>query len=449
MSIPTNNYSATRKDAQISTAVDAGSSSSTPPNFSWLSVQTTSRILVLQLRKTQHSSAVILTPYSSASGSSPLGQYANKLTRQAYFVSHVHEKALGATPSSNLLAIDTNTWLIGCSDGTLKAWDKTSHQPVKSIKGLGKGDWIVKILPANKYSNQSCGGTGIDASGLTATRRILTITKKGSVYLIELEFLIGVTPAGGGGTGAQNSTAAMLEIRPPLARFSADSSIISGGKSDQQQSSGSGGSTMDHGSMVQYDAHRDWIMWHVPARKGITPITTVLVWNLQILQKEFVAKHDESSSSGSKSGSGIFKPDPTLTIHFPAESSDGDGSSSLSGMTVLPTLQHASFAESSTVVCGVATETGDFFLQVASATSRRGGTETINTTSIATPVMGVNLAQLLERDLSLEVESSNGEDDNNANRPIVRIYAIRSQPLGDRSIVLCVTNVGLVRLLMA
>lgn len=412
-------------------AADGNNNNNNMPHFTWLAVQTNSRVLVLQLRQSQYSSAVVLTPYSAtataAGGASvtttPFNHH--RFTRQAWLVSHLHEKALGSTPSSNLLPIDANTWLVGCADGSLKAWDRTTHQPVKSIKGLGKGDWIVQILPANRYSNQSSNTSGGSGSGgtsaggqppaLTATRRILTITKKNSVYLIELEFLIGVTPAGG--AGYTNMTAAMLEIRPPLARFVSTAAAAG-------TDTVSGKDRMDHGSVVSYDAHRDWIMWLVPARKGTTTITSVLVWNLHDLQTEFL-KHDDSSSS-----SGIFKPDPTLTIQFPAGPSDENSLSS--SMTVLPTIQHAAFSES-TVICGVATELGDIYLQVAAVTASNK-----NASAIATPVMGVNLAQLLERDLSLE---RSNEDDP---PPMIRVYAVRAQPLGERPMLLCVTNVGLV-----
>jgi len=376
-------------------------------NFSWLVVQTTSRLLVLQLRESQYSAAVVLTPAISGSASAN-----SRYTRQAWLVSHLHEKALGGTaPSSNLLPIDQDTWLVGCHDGSLKVWDRTSHQPVKSIKGLGKGDWIVEILPANRYSTTTT--TSVDASGGTSssgliqTKRILAVTKRQSVYLIELEFLVGVAPAGGENTNARDgSLASVLEIRPPLARFVAD------GSAEKE-------SSKDGSVVVSYDAHRDWILWMVPARKG-SPNTTVLVWNLHVLQPDFLKQADSSNKAGT-----IFKPDPTLTIQFPGSS---DSSSQL---TVLPTLQHAAFSEDA-VVCGVTTEGGgDFYLQAAV------GKSPVNATAIATPVMGVSLSQLLQRDLSLEV----GEDET---PPVIHIYAARAQPLGERPVVLLATNVGFV-----
>ena len=360
-------------------------------HFHWLVVQTSLRCLVLQIRQVSpYAGGVVLTGYS-------------KHTRHAWLVTHLHEKTLGgggvtgSIPSSNLYPLDSRYFLIGCADGSLKLWDCKSHQPIKSIKGLGKGDWIIQILSANPYNNLANDEIAPDSN---KKRRILTFTKKGSVYLIELE--IG------------SSIASQLDIKPPLARFSGGSPMTlpqdSTGASSKEKDGGK--SSMDYGnSMLQYDAHRNWLLWISPAKKG-EPITKLLVWNLSALQAELVKNQDEKS---------VFKPDPTLTIQFPA----GDGPDDSSNMAVLPTVQHSAFSED-TILCAVATASGEFYLQAAAVPS-----SVVNNTAIASPVTGMNLSQLLERELSLDAA------------PLIRVSGMHSSPLGGRPIITVATNVGL------
>ena len=366
----------------------------------WLVVQTTSRILVLSPRPTRFSGAVLVNQH--------------KATRQAWFVSHLHEKSLGGIPSSNLLALDAHLWLVGCSDGTLKAWDKSTHAPTKSIKGLGKGDWIVQILAANRYATTASGhgersaanlqssssGTGTSAAAGAATttasttpsppKRILTVTKKHSVYLIELE----THP---------------LEIKPPLARFGLPESLAGGEDDAALLDSGAASTAMEH-TIVSYDAHRDWLLWLVPSSKKSNPITTLLVWNLKALQPEFV-KHTDSKT--------MFRPEPTLTVQFPAASAEA-------AMTVLSVV-HAAFSDATTT-CAVATSDGEVYVQAATASA------TSNTKTIAVPVMGQSLSQLFQHTWQLDAP------------PPVHITSLHAQPLGERPLLVLSTNYGIVAL---
>ena len=163
----------------------------------------------------------------------------------------LHESTLGgngAVPSSNLLPIADTLVLCGCSDGSLKSFDWASKTVVKSIKGLGSNDWIVQLLPANKYNVVHSG---------EKKRRILTLTKKGVCYLIELTI-----------------SGKSVDIEPPLARFT-------GGLSEVPPDS-----NMQHVPLT-YDAHRDLIFWlQAPPKTKNT--TSMLVWNLKVLQTDLL-----------------------------------------------------------------------------------------------------------------------------------------------------------------
>lgn len=211
------------------------------PKWSGLALQTSQRVLLLNLR--QGPTAILKEKSPKASSFQPI-------------LAHLYDAAVGGSPpSSNWLSV-TSTWaLVGCADGSLKAYDWRSQSVIKSIKGLGKGDWIVKLLAANRY--------GVRAT----TPRIITLTKRGIAYLIELQ----VSDEG-------------IEIRPPLARFL-------GGE----------------GEALSYDAHRDCVLWHAPRQPKTGP--SILVWDLIRLQGDLLQQQ-----VGSKT---IFKPDPTTTIGFP------------------------------------------------------------------------------------------------------------------------------------
>jgi hypothetical protein len=339
-----------------------------------LLLQTTTRCIILNMTPSRYSSVVLW--------SSPQ-TFTNQLARHLLLASHVHQLASGggeeatsgdkqqqALPSSNLLPLTEQLCLVGCTDGSLKCYNWVTQQVRKSIKGLGKNDWIVHLVAANAYA--SCD-----------KKRILTLTKKGSCYLIELEW-------DGDDTAAHN-----LELKPPLARFV-------GGTAEGLDSD-----AMEH-DLFHYDAHRDWILWMAPATKKQP--TTLLVWNLKLLNDDFV----KNQTSGNKT---LLQPDPTLTVQFPGAED--------TSITVLPTLNHGAFPDDA-VVCAVATASGEFFLQAAVAHPK-------NTVSVAgvTAVLGVGLGDLLEHEASLD------------SVPVIRVHAIRAQPLGERPMVVVASNLGL------
>jgi WD40 repeat protein len=374
-------------------------------------IQTSLRCIVLQLQMTPFSQCTIWTQTDSNAAQR------TALARSAILVAHLDSMDTEATitntsttdnsngsnnnekvlPSSNILPLTPTLFLVGCSDGSLKCWDTQLNQAVKSIRGLGNADWVVQLIPANKYGTAvtaaSAATTLMDASSSVVTvckKRILTLTKKGSAYLIELEWIPGSD---------------QVEIKPPLARFV-------GGPVEMNDTI-----IMEH-TLFQYDAHRDWVLWLAPASKSkgnsssnsgtaaatsSLSVTTLLVWNLKLLEKELMG--DVKS---------LLRPEPMLTMQFPAPDD--------TILTVLPTLQHTAF-HPDTVVCLVATSTGELFLQAASSRSRN---------IAASPVMNLHLGELIQTSGNLD------------QTPALQIHKLCSQPLGDENLFMVATSLGLV-----
>mmetsp|Transcript_16992 Transcript_16992/g.35101 ORF Transcript_16992/g.35101 Transcript_16992/m.35101 type:complete len:1224 (-) Transcript_16992:1144-4815(-) len=330
-------------------------------------IQTTTRILFWNIRQGPNSHSV-LHPSRKASLFKRLGAI-------------IHETALGgngAVPSSNLLPLSASTVLIGCSDGSLKSYNWHQKAVLKSIKGLGKGDWIVRLLSANRYTVNE---------GNSTKRRILTVTKKGICYLIELEI-------------GKDS----LDIKPPLARFV-------GGLAEVPSDS-----PMDH-STITYDAHRDLIFWLAFAPK--TKQISMLVWNLNTLQSDLVQQ------VGSKN---LFKPDPTLSIQIPSYCVEYSSAQALT--TVFP-VTHGAFSEDTVLLGSVSLATGDLHLIGASFHPTNTSSQVSGTT-----VMSADVAALIQQDGSLEFT------------PSLRIGAIRQSPLmaGSSHSLLLASNIGIILL---
>ena len=348
-------------------AVSSTGDASTRSRWETVVIQTNTRILFWNIRQGPNSHSV-LYPSRKSSLFKRLGAI-------------IHETALGgngAVPSSNLLPLSSTTVLIGCSDGSLKSYDWHQKAVLKSIKGLGKGDWIVRLLPANRYSVNE---------GDSNKRRILTVTKKGICYLIELE----ISRDG-------------LEIKPPLARFV-------GGMAEVPADS-----PVQH-STISYDAHRDLILWLslAPKSKQIS----MLIWNLKTLQADLVQQ------VGSKN---LFKPDPTLTIHLPSFVVEYSSGQALT--TVFPVI-HAAFAEDTVILGVVSMNTGHLHLI-------GGNFHPTNASSqvVGTPLVSVDIASLIQDDGSLDFA------------PSVKTTSILQSPLSagsSHSLLVC-TNIGIVLL---
>lgn len=252
---------------------------------------------------------------------------------------HLHEGTLHNTvPSSNVLPLTDKTILVGCNDGSLKIYNWKSDQVLKSIKGLGKGDFIVQLAAANPSNS-----FGTTSSGRRDNRRrILTVTQRGSAYLLELEI-------------------ESLELHPPLCRFQGAPLPIED-------------TDMEHVA-VTYHTHKDWVTWFLP-KTGKNQSPAMMVWNLQALQSDLV------QASGSKN---LFQPEPTCTVTFPVTTTER--------ATVLPLFNLTDFGDT-TLVMALATANAQVHLLGAATTS---------STASATLLRSVSLPQRLQLDAHLDV----------------------------------------------
>jgi hypothetical protein len=336
-----------------------------PRRWQTVVIQTSNRVLLWNIRRGPGSHSVL---YPS-----------RKMSHFKRLLGVLHESTLGgngAIPSSNLLPLTETTVLVGCSDGSLKSYDWSTKTVVKSIKGLGSNDWIVKLLPANKYSVVHSG---------EKKRRILTLTKKGVCYLIELTI---------SGTS--------VDIEPPLARFS-------GGLSEVQPES-----HMQHCPLT-FDAHRDLVFWLATPPK--TKNTSMLVWDLKALQTDLLKQIG---------GRSLFKPDPTVTIQVPSYATESTANSS--NTTVFPIL-HAAFAEDTIVLASASYTSGDFHI-IASV----GGTNTAVNQVIGTSVTSMALGPLIQAGGGLDFT------------PLAHITGIQQAPLlaASENSLMLVSSLGLV-----
>lgn len=387
----------------------AASHSSKKSHKPWqgLLVQTSNRVIVLNLRRqTQDNQVwpVHASNYSSKKSSS---------NSNSFCLAHLGESTLGATPSTNALALTPSWLLVGCSDGTLKCYDRDTQQTVKSIKGLGKGDWMVQLHSANAYATICSCNSSLDMASTSSNikRRMMTVTKKGATYLIDLEI------ANDGGESA-------LEIKPPLARF------VGG----WAESAGEG--NLEH-SLLTYDAQRDWVIWTQPSSSSPTPGSgtgvavsappKVHVWDLKTFQSEFLKAETKGAAAGG------FKPDPSLQIQCTG-----------SGTALVEPCHCACTAwgeDMSTLILAAVSPSGSFSIQGAASSAR-------SQLIPATTLLSVNLADLVFRSdgvLDLDDASMSAEDLHTALRAYLRIYTVKSQKLGPTSFELIFsTNLGII-----
>ena len=339
-----------------------------PKRWSCLMIQTTNRV-ILWNTKSGPSSHSILYP-------------SRKMSHFKRLLGVLHESTLGgngAVPSSNVLPLTDTTVLVGCNDGSLKSYDWSTKTVVKSIKGLGGSDFIINLQNANKYDT---------VHSQEKKRRILTLTKKGVCYLIELTI-----------------KGKSIDIEPPLARFT-------GGLSEVPAES-----QMQH-VPLSYDGHRDLIFWLTTPPKTKNTLS-MLVWNLKALQADLLQQ------VGSKN---IFKPEPTLTIQIPSYATEN--ASGTTNTTVFPIL-HGSFGEDTIVLATGSYTTGDFHIFAASGNSANTTTPSQVT---GTSVTSMALGPLIQAGGLLDFT------------PSAHIYGIRQAPLlsvSENSLLL-VTNLGLV-----
>jgi hypothetical protein len=294
-----------------------------PRNQYLLCVHTTNRIWILDLHQ-----------------QSLPGTAVAHLCHQTLSANANHKNESGGTvtspilPTSNAFPLSPTCVLVGCTDGSLKCYEwfcpptsasSTCVGVTKSIKGLGKNDWIVSILSSYPYDYSSSETASAGSDVLRPVkRRIITVTRKEIAYWMDIDVSLQyvATPNGNdtGGT-ATISLRQHLEIHPPVARFVLGSEFsLDGPTGSAHSNSHSPAAT----PQIRYDGHRNFLFWTVPQR-GV-----ILGWDLDPLPA-IIARHAGGSAIGSNSvSSGVgggdgqassslpmFKPDPTVIIQIP------------------------------------------------------------------------------------------------------------------------------------
>jgi WD40 repeat protein len=239
--------------------------------FSLLLVQFTSKIILLNLKQGPIPLALDAT----------LRQQVNPTSREPWYqpiVAQIGEATLKATPSSMAVPLSPSLLLLGCSDGSIRIydWTKDKFDQVRT-KSSGKSDAIWHLMPTNPYNNNT--NNNADAEIV----RVTSISKKATAYLRKLNLAVMAVPI----------------LRLPLGRM--DGLFVSATASSESKNSGSvspSGTTTsasgtqsgsgsvadtpwDH-TLIDFDAHRQLLMWFVPSGYKNSSRPHVLVWDLTL-----------------------------------------------------------------------------------------------------------------------------------------------------------------------
>ena len=347
-----------------------------------LLVQFDKRIVMLNLRKGP-ASVALLPPGKGRAARNFYSPILLHLTKDV--------AGLNSPPSSNALPLTKSLLLLGCADGTFKCYDWKKSKLQKSIKGLGKNDWIVHLIAANCYPTLD-GTTGevppASSSDSPAekhkVRRFITVTKKGTAYLIEVI----VTPDA-------------IDIRPPLARFEGGASPIPPVEDSPPETY-----HWEH-QLLNYDPDRDIFMWGLPSNKA-KQVQKIFCWDLNSLQARFQAEKDSKS---------VFKPEPTIVIQLPFESE----------VAVYPAWSHPAFPEDA-IVCAVVTKTGNLHIMGTTLSGTSGSGATV----MASAITSTNIRAVVQRDTGM------------VTGPILQLHFVGCSPLWDSGVLLLGSNLGVV-----
>jgi len=391
-----------------------------PNSWQTLALQTERRILLLNLRRGPASSTHVLATVASTAPK-PSNNNNNSIAFLQPVLAHLCEKTLGGVPSSNCLAVSETCLLTGCADGSMKCFDWRGGSVTKKIKGLGKGDCVIQLLPANPYYSAT---TASSSSG--SKQRILTVTKQGSVYLIELTF---------SSSNSNNNTTSYnsIDIQPPLARLQVTNS------NNHDAAAHHTTLNMHEQCQISYDGHADKVYWTLYPKasqssnnnnnNNIIEPPVVYMWNLKALQADFVKNRDTKS---------LFKPDPSMVLHVSAATAGDDApqqqqqqptSTALARrMSIATGLVHPAFGEEA-VVCATVTGSGRWCLQAATALSTNT-VSTVHATAVAASYIKDWIVAAVD---SLEEPDVASVD--------LCVYGVVAQPLASRVVV--ATNWGL------
>ena len=274
----------------------------TTVRWSYLLIQFTNRILIVNLRR--QSAVVAKSPASS--------QQPHIVVKP--LLGHVTQEALGSMISSNAIPISQHVLVVGTTDGTLKVFDWKANKVLMSSKPLlgSKSDCIVHLCSTNKYSSSPDQGAG------TSKRRIAALTKKGSAYLMDLDI--------NGKTITDISAGA---------KFEGGAVPTSMSKVDDDHSS------MEH-IFLQYDAYRDLLLWMNPSKFK----AKLIVWDLSHIAEQDAKQKKKGEPQ---------RQDPNLVLQFPYENIT---------TTIFPGWNHECVPHDS-MTCLAVTKDGDLQMLVA------------------------------------------------------------------------------------
>jgi hypothetical protein len=321
---------------------------STPPPPPLLLIQTEQCLLFIHLGRTTTTTTTNTTTDTTGTSMALVGLCHERTLRTSVTPTVpptlTTAVAVPVVPSSNALPLTATVLLIGCNDGTMKVLHYPTNTIVKRIKGLGKSDYVTQLLYANPYrnynysANYSTGTTTTLSSSSSASTplHILTVTKKGYVYLMEIILHDPDDTVDSHNDKKKDTTLSSftMDVLPPMARFHVASSSSLENKS--QTDSTTTTDIMDH-TLYQYDPHVDKFYWYVPSASlsssvssmpttpstmtttSTTPQPTMYVWDLkQLFRNPSSASRKSPDTADSKATSSpMMKPEPTMTIRFP------------------------------------------------------------------------------------------------------------------------------------
>ena len=367
--------------------------------FSHLIVQLTSKIVLLNLKQGPNSLTLDVS----------LRQQVNPISRQACYqpiVAQLSESSLKVLHTTNAVPLSATVLLVGCADGSIRAYDWKLEEMVKTGRGpSGKNDAIWHLLPTNPYN-----------AGDTNVFRVTSVSKKATAYLWEIEvdsdgaLDIRLPICRMDGLFTQGGSASDTRSSNPLAPIA--SSITNSISSNASLSSSNSAFEYywDH-TLVDFDAHRELLMWFVPSGYKSSARPHLLVWDLT------------RSSALKKKQATVPKQQPAV-ISFATVDSHA--------ITMVAGWLHPHFS-AQTLMCALVSQTGDLFLQVANLETDVGPGKTVK----ALPWFTCSLSAVIQKEVGAIAP------------PVMRVSKLLTNRRLDTTSLLVSSNMGMVQVTLS
>lgn len=355
-----------------------------PQRWNHLMVQFKSRILILNMR--QPSGSLVSNTVSGGNGES--NTYSSSWSFiEANITPAVLLFGTGVgNISSNAVVVSPESLIVACDDGSVKLYNWKLRTVVQSIPANAwsgiKTDFVVEIISTNPFPASP--GELYKTNG--RPRTVVCLTKKGTAFLCPL--------------GTSSSEHLVTTISPPVARMEGGSVPTSMSVQDDETS-------MEH-RIVQYCPFRDLLLWKAPSKQK----SKLFTWDLSSLLV-----------TGEKSV--VAKPDPILTLQFPYENVSH---------TVFAGWFHEAVPKES-MTCVAVTKDGELQISVAPILSNGSSPKH---PFLAATIQGVNLIQIMQRDLDLPEERA----------PDFKVQSISGLHLRDSSVFFLGTSIGILLIRM-